>query len=105
MCFKVGDGWSINFWEDLCVRWLEGNISKIKERAMIGGDLEFEFITLHSRSWSVEVLQSFFDPKVIMTNCKIELPRCSLQNKLTWIGNSKGNFTVESCYEILTNDL
>ena len=53
--------------------------------------------------WKVEVLRSTFLPFEVGTILKILLSYNLSEDKLIWIGNKKGEFSVKSAYHIAHN--
>ena len=59
-----------------------------------------ELINPHTRSWINSKLTELFDDDSISAIKKIVIPATPTPDKLVWILDSKGNFTVKSAFNI-----
>ena len=101
--WRVGDGISINIWED---RWLPSpSTYKVISPTVDIGDTSqvSSLIDPNTRTWRVERLQDFFLPPDVRTIIGIPLGHIPTADKRVWIGNNTGIFTVKSAYHISLN--
>lgn len=97
-CFKVGDGCSINIWTEPWVPWIDGFRVQPKSEVEDLPSLVEELINPLSRSWKLDELQRIFDPEVVESIMKIHIPKNPSEDKLIWLPNPNGNFSVKSAY-------
>ena len=102
-CFLVGDGATIDIWKDPWVPWLpcflpKPRIESDKESLMVAC-----LINQTSRSWNLpKLMELFYDDSVKAIN-KIRIPVIPHPDKLVWIPDPKGNFSVHSVYKVHTS--
>lgn len=90
----VGDGQRINIWRD---RWLP--------RGVIGGpvnrndpEIVAELINSESRLWEEPKVQALFDEQVAQQVLSTPISIQSQQDRLIWMGNQSGTYSVKSGY-------
>ena len=70
-------------------------------------NLEFlivsSLIDLETKWWRIDVLRATFLPFEVETILKIPLSHNLLEDKIIWIGNKRGEFTMKSAYHIAYN--
>ena len=57
-----------------------------------------QFIGADQHAWNVSFIQELFDPEDIQAILSIPLPITPKEDKLIWVLNSKGEFTIKSAY-------
>lgn len=100
-CFKVGDGFSVKPWADLWVPSIMGGVPEVSndvrwEEVRRVANLKDE----NSNSWNIRLLQQLFEERVVNEILKIDLPNFQCHDKLIWMGNNDGVFTVRSCFQV-----
>ena len=100
--FKIGDEKSINVWEDPWVPDLSFSCLLGKDRVDVSPwKVVADFKKENSNEWDEEVLRELFDPLTVAAILKLNWPNISRDDKLIWLGNNRGVFSVRECY--LTN--
>ena len=101
--WRVGNEKLIHVWED---RWLP-TPSTYKVVSPLNNILEFpmlsSLIDTDTKWWKVDLLSAAFLPFEADTIRKISLSHNLPEDKIIWIGNKKGEFTVKSAYHIAYN--
>ena len=102
-CFLVGDGATIDIWKDPWVPWLpcflpKPRIESDKESLVVAC-----LINQTSRSWNLPKLMELFNDDSVEAIKKIRIPVIPHPDKLVWIPNPKGNFSVHSVYKVHTS--
>jgi ribonuclease HI len=96
-CFLIGDGNSIDVWKEPWVPWIHGFIPKPRTPSLAFLPISVvELIDPTTNSWIDAKLSELFDYESITAIKRIVLPSAPRPNKLIWILNPKGNFTVKS---------
>uniref|UniRef100_A0A2N9GKM5 RNase H type-1 domain-containing protein n=1 Tax=Fagus sylvatica TaxID=28930 RepID=A0A2N9GKM5_FAGSY len=99
-CFQVGDGKSINVWKDPWIPWLTGFKPKPKNQSISLNPLMVSsLINFNTKSWKTDQLIELFDEESILAIQKITIPIRSRPEKLIWVNDPKGAFTVKSAYK------
>lgn len=99
-CFQVGDGKSINVWKDPWIPWLTGFKPKLKNQSISLNPLMVSsLINFNTKSWKTDQLIELFDEESIFAIQKITIPIRSRPEKLIWVNDPKGAFTVKSAYK------
>ena len=101
--WRVGDGISINIWED---RWLPtpSTFKVITPQVDIGDTPQVpSLIDPITRRWRLERLHQFFLPMDITAIMSIPLGHIPTEDKRVWVGNNNGILTVKSAYHIALN--
>jgi hypothetical protein len=99
-CFQVGDGKSINVWKDPWIPWLTGFKPKLKNQSISLNPLMVSsLINFNTKSWKTDQLIELFDEESILAIQKITIPIRSRPEKLIWVNDPKGAFTVKSAYK------
>ena len=99
-CYTIGDGTSINVWIDPWVPWIQGFIPTPKEGVLTQPSFKVSQLfdpDLHS--WKTNLIRELFDPSSAQAILSLPIPFRPSQDKLLWVPNSKGCFTVKSAYQ------
>jgi hypothetical protein len=99
-CYAVGDGKSISIWKDPWVPWLEDFKPKPKDQAALSYPMMVDsLINPITNSWKIDLLQLLFEPESIEAICKITVPMRPTADKLIWVKDTIGRFSVKSVYQ------
>lgn len=101
-CYKIGDGTSINVWNDLWVPWIQGFIPTPKEEVLTQSPIMVSHLfnpDLHSSK--PNLIRELFDPTSAQAILSIPIPFRPSQDKLIWVPNSKGCFIVKLSYQTI----
>ena len=98
--WRVGNGKRIHIWDD---RWMP-NPSTYKVISPPNNNPEFpmvfSLIDPIIKWWKVDLVWATFLPFKAETILRIPLSHNLPENKIIWLGNSRGEFTVKSAYHI-----
>ena len=100
-CYLLGDGNSISVWEDPWVPWIEGFKPRLKVE--VYSQLHFKahhFVDSTSKSWDVNMIKEIFDSDSAVAILTIPIPSTPRQDKMIWLPNPKGNFSVKSVHKM-----
>ena len=102
--WRVGNGNLIHIWED---KWLPiPSTYKVipppppKKKQFGDFPMVSALIDKDTRSWKVELIRSLFLPFKAITILNMPLSHKLPEDKIIWVGNRKGDFTVKSAYYI-----
>ncbi|KAL0014289.1 hypothetical protein SO802_001358 [Lithocarpus litseifolius] len=99
-CYLVGDDTSINIWNDPWVPWLQGFISKPKSPTLPNLPTQGSSLINHDlHCWKPHIINEVFEPQSAQAVLSIPNPITPRVDKLCWILESKGVFTVKSAYK------
>uniref|UniRef100_A0A2N9FPZ2 Reverse transcriptase domain-containing protein n=1 Tax=Fagus sylvatica TaxID=28930 RepID=A0A2N9FPZ2_FAGSY len=103
-CFLVGDGTSINVWKDPWIPWLQD----FKARPKNDNDQQFpimvsSLIDSNSHCWKQELLEQLFDSATKEAINKITIPLRPRNDKIVWLLEKNGLFSVKSAYNLCQN--
>ena len=98
--WRVGNGKLIHIWDD---KWLP-TPSTYKVISPPNGIPQFPMVSSlinpMTKWWNVDLIRTTFLPFEAETILKIPLSRTLLEDKIIWIGNRRGEFSVKSAYHI-----
>ena len=101
--WRVGNGKLIHIWDD---RWLP-TLSTYKVISPPNGNPEFPMVSALinpiTKWWNVNLVRATFLPFEADTILRIPLTHNMLEDKIIWLGNNQGEFTVKSAYHIAYN--
>ena len=100
-CYMVGDGNSINIWKDPWVPWLEDFKPKpMDDSIQLNPQMVSSLIDQNAHKWKLEALEQLFDQESVEAISRIIIPIRQREDKLLWIHDHKGVFTVKSAYKL-----
>jgi hypothetical protein len=100
-CFIIGDGKSVDYWKNPWIPWLTNFLPKPKSSLVsTQPTLVVSLINSNNRSWNLELLEELFDIESVNAIGRINLPLRPIPDKLAWIVDSKGAFSVKSAYKL-----
>ena len=100
-CYLLGDGKLISVWEDPWIPWIEG----FKPRSRIEVYSQFPFKAHHlfdpsSKTWDANMIKEIFYSNSAIAILTIPIPITPRQDKLIWLPNPKGNFSIKSIHKV-----
>ena len=98
--WRVGNGRQIHIWED---KWLPTpSTYKVISPAHPFNDFPMvsALIDIEKRSWKADLVRSMFLPFEANTIINMPLSHNLPEDKIIWVGNRRGDFTVKSAYYI-----
>ena len=99
-CYLIGDGSSVSVWEDPWVPWIQGFSPKPREDAFSQiSMLVSQPINDEPHYWNASLVNEIFDPESARAILSISLPFRPCPDKLIWVLDPKGRFTVKSAYK------
>jgi hypothetical protein len=100
-CFLIGNGGSIDIWKEPWVPWLPGYILRPKSLTTNYPLLKVaDLINPINNCWFEEKLLKLFDEESINAIKRIVIPAAPSLDKLIWILDAKGKFSVKSAFNI-----
>ena len=101
-CFIIGDGESVDVWLDPWVPWIDGFIPSPKDESIIQSEMKVaQLIDQDLRTWKTTMVLDIFNPIFANAILSIPIPSRLSPDKLMWIPDSKGLFSVKSAYKEL----
>ena len=101
-CFIIGDGESIDVWLDLWVPWIDGFIPSPKDESIVQSEMKVaQLIDQNLCTWKTSMVLDIFNPISANAILSIPIPFRPSPDKLMWIPDSKGLFSVKSAYKEL----
>ncbi|XP_019181633.1 PREDICTED: uncharacterized protein LOC109176682 [Ipomoea nil] len=100
-CWRVGNGNTINIWLD---NWLPDNTNPRTTIAVYLYMLDAKVSSLminQKQGWDVDIIKDIFNQRDADLILNTPLSRSNRDDKLIWMGEDRGNFTVKSCYKLL----
>ena len=98
MCYKVGDGRSINIWDDPWVPKEPNFRTKLKTGVAPNNLLVVELIHHDSRQWDREKIFYLFETRSAIRILNIHILASSKRDTLCWGLSPSSEFTVKSAY-------
>ena len=95
----MGNGRSINAWKDPWIPWIQGFIPTFKEE--VNGALWNSVASLRledGSGWNLQLLNEICEPTMVAEIIRVDWTQELREDKLFWIGNEKGIFSVKNCY-------
>nr|XP_048332855.1 uncharacterized protein LOC125423238 [Ziziphus jujuba var. spinosa] len=98
LCYRVGTGNSIDYWED---PWVPNNPQfkptplHEETRNKLG---TVSSLMSSTGRWNLEKIQRLFDRETVNNILKIPIATSPLEDKTIWNGNANGSFSVKSAY-------
>lgn len=102
LCFKVGKGNNINYWEDPWVPNLTNFKLGPKNEVVTRRQGMVQSLLNQNGEWNKSLINEIFDDVSVKDICEIFWANLEEDDKLIWIGNKNGNFLVKSFYWIHT---
>lgn len=101
-CYLIG-GASINVWQDPWVPWVDGFISNPKAQDDPKNPLMASYlINQETHPWKASLIQEIFDADSSKAILSIPVSLRPKLEKLVWVHNLKGNFTVKLAFHTIT---
>lgn len=101
-CFKVGNGWNVDFINDHWVPGLELKLPQVKEGPETVIVVKVANLLNHeSTSWDERKLVAIFEQEDVAAIQKLELPLVSCKDKLCWTLSEDSKFSVRSYLEVI----
>ena len=101
-CFIIGDGESVDVWLDPWVPWIDGFIPSPKDESILQSEMKVaQLIDQDLRTWKTTMVLDIFNPIFANAILSIPIPSRLSPDKLMWIPDSKGLFSVKSAYKEL----
>ena len=102
-CYLIGDGSLVSVWEDPWVPWIQGFSPKPREDAFSQIPmLVSQLINNELRYWNAYLVNEIFDAESTRAILSISLPFQPCPDKLIWVLDPKGRFTIKSAYRATT---
>ena len=103
-CYLIGDGTFVNAWIDPWIPWVQGFKPKPKDESIIQNPLMVsQLIDASCCSWKINLLQELFDPTSVQAIIQIQISLTPRPDKLIWVLDQKGDFSVNSAYRASHN--
>ena len=100
-CFLVGDGKSIDVWQDTWIPWLEGYKPSPKDATIPMQHLMVSnFNNQHNKQWNVAALEDYFDNNSVEATKRIIIPLSPIEDKLSRVKDNKEMFSVKPAYRL-----
>ena len=101
--WKVGNGKMIHIWDD---KWLPTpSTYKVISHRQDFNDYPMvsSLIDVDSKCWKIDLIRELFLPFEAETILKIPLSFSLPDDKIIWVGNRRGEFSIKSAYHIAVN--
>ena len=101
-CFIIGDGQSVDVWLDPWVPWIDGFTPSPKDESIVQSEKKVaQLIDQDHCAWRTSIVLDTFNPISANAILSIPIPSRPSLDKLMWIPDSKGLFSVKSAYKKL----
>lgn len=101
--YLIGNGASINVWQDPWVPWINGFKPIPKSSTVESNPLMVsQLIDQESFAWKTNLVNDLFDSASANAILSMHLPPTLRSDKLIWFQNPNGNFNVKSPYHLAT---
>jgi hypothetical protein len=98
-CYAVGNGHKVRVWEDLWIPWLENFKPRPKNNLVEQQSLVVSQLIDGERGcWDLAKLKELFDEESCYAILAIPLSLRNIQDKMMWVANPHGMFTVKLAY-------
>lgn len=100
-CYLLGDGRSMDIWAEPWVPWLEG----FKPQPRVSTDTQqhlkaYELIDLPTKTWKFAMVTKLFSDESAKAILAVYIPYSPRQDKLIWVLNPKGIFSIKSVHNV-----
>ncbi|KAL0000486.1 hypothetical protein SO802_014267 [Lithocarpus litseifolius] len=100
-CYLIGDGTSIDVWQDPWVPWVHTFIPKPRDESSPQPPLKVsQLINSDCHCWKAHLVHEIFDPPSAQAILSISIPSRPTADKLCWILDPKGKFSVKSACQV-----
>ncbi|XP_023912636.1 uncharacterized protein LOC112024225 [Quercus suber] len=101
-CYAIGDGSNIDVWKDPWVPWIEGFIPTPRVATYnLLPILVSHLIATDMHCWKSSLIHELFDPSSAQAILSMPVLVTPTPDKLIWIPESKGCFSVKSAYHTI----
>lgn len=98
-CYLIGDGSSIDVWQDPWVPWYQGFIPKPRDENSTQLSMKVSHLIDHDfHCWKASIINNLFDSASAKAILSISIPSRHIPDKLIWVLDSKGLFLVKSVH-------
>uniref|UniRef100_A0A7N2LRG7 Reverse transcriptase zinc-binding domain-containing protein n=1 Tax=Quercus lobata TaxID=97700 RepID=A0A7N2LRG7_QUELO len=98
-CYLIGDGASINVWLDPWVPWLQGFTPKPLHAEFANTPMMVSMLfDSETHSWKESLIHQIFEPESAAAILSLPIPTRPCSDKLIWVPDSRGEFSVKSAY-------
>ena len=97
----MGDGKSIDVWTDPWVSWIEGFKPRLRIEDYYQLPIKAHHLLDHtSTAWNEDMVKEVFESMAAQAILTIPIPHSPRQDKLIWLPDSKGAFSVRSVHQV-----
>lgn len=100
--WRVGDGTSINVWTDPWLADAQFPFVQTEMPSYLRDAKVSSLMKVQDTGWDEEVIEDIFMPEDRDKILSIPIPNTAHKDKLIWMGEEKGVYSVKSCYRLLT---
>lgn len=101
-CFIIGDEELVDVWLDPWVPWIKGFTPSPKDKSIVQSEMKVsQVIDQEHRTWRTSIVLDIFNPISAKAILSIPTPSRPSSDKLMWIPNTKGLYSVKSAYREL----
>ncbi|KAF5180637.1 hypothetical protein FRX31_029777 [Thalictrum thalictroides] len=108
ICWDIGDGTKIRIWEE---PWIPSLPSHIPSPAFSSQPHNQQIshvnqlLLPNSSTWNISLLNQMFDPFSVQHIMNTNIRGTNHNDRLKWLGNKNGVFTVKSMYKFITSNI